>query len=138
MERVMKFLATGLLIALVSTPMLSWATGERTPGTVAVTGNPGTYILGMYNVRYNTSVTKGRIEISLNPGSAFSVSGVDSSTGVSFVCFYARSTNSAQFDQWEKAILSVTHGSWISASRVSTTNSNCNTLQMASGSRFLE
>ena len=138
MKRITKFFALGLATALTLIPLLGWGTGERTPGYVTVGGNPGTYLFGIYNVRYNTAVTKGKVGMQLNPGDTLAVTGTDSNTGVNFVCTLYRPTNPVLFDQMEKAILSITHGSWITATRTSASNSTCLTLQIASGSNFLE
>ncbi len=138
MKRIMKFLASGLVAALTLIPLFGWGAGERTPGYVTVGGNPGTYLFGIYSVRYNTAVTKGKVGVQINPGSVLAVLGTDSTTGINFVCTLARVENQALYDQMEKAALSLTHGSWVTASRVSASDSHCSSLQIASGSNFLE
>jgi hypothetical protein len=135
MKRTTNFFASLFAAALVLTPLLGWGNGERTPGYVTVSG---TYLFGIYSVRYNSAVTKGKVGYQLNPGGTLAVSGTDSSTGANFACTMARVENATKFDQMEKALLSITHGSWITATRVSTSDGHCNTLQIAGGSNFLE
>lgn len=139
MKHIAKKLVASLLMAatLAAAPLLGWATGERTPGYVNVTQS-GTVLFGIYNVRYNAGVTKGKIGYQLDPGVVLAVLGTDSTTGQGFTCTMARVENAAKYDQMEKGLLAATHGSWITASRVSTSDGHCNTLQIGSGSNYLQ
>lgn len=132
-----KSLLIGLLAVLALMSVTSWANGKYVPGTVTVNGNPGLSMWGNYNVRYNPAVTKGEVYISINPGQSFSVSGTSSSTGVGFTCFYTVQ-NGANYYQWQDALKSVTNGGFVIASRVSSTNSTCASIQVQSASSMLD
>jgi TctA family transporter len=135
MKRTTNFFVSLFAVALISMPLLGWGAGERTPGYVTVNA---TYLFGIYNVRYNSAVTKGKVGYQLDPGVVLAVTGTDSSTGQNFTCTMARVENAIKFDKMGKGLLSITHGSWITATRVSTSDGHCNTLQIAGGSNFLE
>jgi len=131
MKRILKSL---LFAALTATPLLCWSNGVYNPGTVTLYNN-NTYMVGAYNVRFNPAVSTGKVFAGLNPGSSLTISGTDSSTGAGFFC--ALTSASPQFANAEKAIYSLGDGSLLIATRTSTTNSTCSSVQIQTGSNQL-
>lgn len=126
------------ILFLVSSLMLSsvcFANGEYAPGTVSVYSNNNS-MYGAYNVRFNPAVTKGKVYVGLNPGSAMTISATDSTTGTGFFCAVNSVSNPTLFAQAEKIALSLGNGSLLLASRTPGTTV-CSVVQLQTGSTML-
>ena len=122
---------------LLMLPMLGNAAGDKLPGTVQVLQS-NTIMFGGFNVRYNPAVNLGRVWVSFNPGQSFTISGRDSTTNATFTCQYNANINYDQFWAWETMLSSMSNGAYIGASRVSSTNNTCSSVQVQINSRYMD
>jgi hypothetical protein len=102
-----KHLVANLIFALLLVPLLGFANGLYTPGTVTVNG-AGSTLTADYNVRYNPAVNKGSISITAGYG-IVAVYAQTSDTGVNWSCTIEQS-NTAIYPTAVNAAMSAGNG----------------------------
>jgi hypothetical protein len=132
MKNFSKYLLSGLVAAFTVAPTPGWSGPIIESGFVHASP---TSITGSYNIRHNANAAFGSIEYTLSPGFVIIIQGQDSTTGQSFACSLVRSQNPSDFDQYEKALLSLTNGSKLSADLI---NNRCANILVFSGSKLLD
>lgn len=116
-------------------PLLGFADGTHTPGTVSVNTSPNGFALaqGSLNVRYNPAVATGSIGAQYNAGNSIAFFAQDSTTNESFSCVIVASH--PLYAAAEKVMQSMGPGAYVSLTKQAA-SSNCASFYLVMSSQY--
>lgn len=133
-------LLTIVFMGILFAPLLSWANGKHSPGTVVINNYPwGLFFTGPFNVRYNPAANSSQfVEVSFITGANASIQivGVDAN-GVAFAC-YVPSTDTRLYPAALAAMQAAGNGAVISAMTPNNTTATCRNVTVTQSSASLD